>query len=40
VSHNGGQRQQRIPTESVAFHSQYATLVVAQQQTLLTEFLQ
>jgi hypothetical protein len=39
-SHNGGQLQQRLPAEGMAFHCQYSTLITSQQQTRLAEFLQ
>ena len=39
-SYNGGQLQQLLPAESMAFHSQYSTLVGVQQDAFLAEFLQ
>ncbi|MGZ0173522.1 MAG: hypothetical protein ACKVHE_28715 [Planctomycetales bacterium] len=39
-SHDGGQRQLCLPAESMAFHCQNATLIIAQQQSLLPEFFQ
>ena len=39
-SHNGGQLQQCLPAEGMAFHCQNATLIIAQQQSLLPEFFQ
>jgi hypothetical protein len=35
-----GQLQQRLATENIAFHCQYATLIISQQQTCPPERLQ
>jgi hypothetical protein len=39
-SHNGGQLQQCLAAESMAFHSQYASLIISQKHTLFAEFRQ
>jgi hypothetical protein len=38
--HNGGQLQQCLAAESMAFHSQYAPLIIGQKHAFLAEFLQ
>ncbi|MDA0590942.1 MAG: hypothetical protein O2820_23455, partial [Planctomycetota bacterium] len=38
--YNGGQLQQCLPAEGMAFHRPYATLIISQQHTLLPESLQ
>ena len=36
-SHNRGQLQQSLAAKGMAFHSQYPTLIISQQHTLLPE---